>query len=163
VRVLKADATSNFVGRFNPHAEQLCISSIVLAELHVGAENAQRVAENLIGIEHFVARLSAVLDFDPAAAADFGGIRVALRTAPIGSLDTLIAAHARSQDLIVVTGNVGSFVGWSLGGHAVVLVGSVCGLALGAWLDISSSRIATLSRWPVAVGALVILAVAIFR
>jgi hypothetical protein len=58
---------------------------------------------------------------------------------------------------------LGSFVGWSLGGHAGVLVGSVCGLALGAWLDISSSRIATTSRWPVAVGALVILAVAIFR
>ena len=45
VRVLKADATSKLAGRFNRHAEQLCISSIVLAELHYGAENSQRVAE----------------------------------------------------------------------------------------------------------------------
>jgi tRNA(fMet)-specific endonuclease VapC len=109
VRVLKADATSKLVGRFNRHADQICISSIVLAELHFGAENSQRVAENLIGIEHFVARISAVLDFDAAAAADFGRIRVALRKIPISPLDTLIAAHARSRDLIVITGNVGEF------------------------------------------------------
>jgi tRNA(fMet)-specific endonuclease VapC len=109
VRALKADATSKLVGRFNRHAEQLCISSIVLAELHFGAENSQRVAENLISIEQFVARLSAVLDFDAAAAADFGRIKVALRKTPIGPLDTLIAAHARSRDLIVITGNAVEF------------------------------------------------------
>jgi tRNA(fMet)-specific endonuclease VapC len=109
VRTLKADATTPFAGHFNRHAEQLCISSIVLAELHYGAENSQRVAENLIGIEHFVARLSAVLDFDAAAAADFGRIKVALRNSPIGPFDTLIAAHARSRDLIVVTGNAREF------------------------------------------------------
>ena len=109
VRVLKSDATSKLAGRFNRHADQLCISSIVLAELHYGAENSQRPAENLAGIEQFVARLNAVLDFDAGAAADFGRIRTALRKTPIGPLDTLIAAHARSRDLIVVTGNVGEF------------------------------------------------------
>ncbi|MBX9925719.1 MAG: hypothetical protein K2Y05_05125 [Hyphomicrobiaceae bacterium] len=50
-----------------------------------------------------------MLDFDARAAADFGRIRTSLRRVPIGPLDTLIAAHARSQDLIVVTGNVGEF------------------------------------------------------
>jgi tRNA(fMet)-specific endonuclease VapC len=107
-RVLKSDATSKLAGRFNRHADQICISSIVLAEMHYGAENSQRVAENLAGIEQLVARL-AVLDFDAAAAADFGRIKAALRKTPIGPLDTLIAAHARSRDLIVVTGNVGEF------------------------------------------------------
>ena len=43
------------------------------------------------------------------AAADFGRIRTALRKEPIGPLDTLIAAHARSRNLVVVTGNVGEF------------------------------------------------------
>lgn len=109
VRVLKAGATTTMLGRFNRHAEQLCISSIVLAELHYGAENSARVAENLIGIENFVARLSAVLDFDAVAAAEFGRIKVALRHNPIGPFDTLIAAHARSRDLIVVTANTGEF------------------------------------------------------
>ncbi|MFM9938941.1 MAG: PIN domain-containing protein [Hyphomicrobiaceae bacterium] len=109
VRVLKADATTTLAGRFNRHAEHLSISSIVLAELHFGTENSRRVAENLTGIEHFVARLSGVLDFDAAAAADFGRIKVALRKNPIGPLETLIAAHARSHNLIVVTANVGEF------------------------------------------------------
>lgn len=109
VRVLKADVTSMLAGRFNGHAEQICISSVVLAELHYGAENSRRIAENLAGIERFVARLSAVLDFDPIAAADFGRIKVALRKAPIGPLDTLIAAHARSRDLIIVTANISEF------------------------------------------------------
>jgi tRNA(fMet)-specific endonuclease VapC len=110
VRVLKADATTSLAGRFNRHAGQICISSIVLAELHFGAENSRRVAENLAGLENFIARLSDVLDFDAAAAADFGRIRVALGRNPIGPIDTLIAAHARSQDLIVVTCNTGAFI-----------------------------------------------------
>lgn len=109
-RVLKSDGTSKLAGRFNRHADQICISSIVLAEMHYGAENSQRPAENLAGIEQLVARL-ALLDFDAAAAADFGRIRTALRKAPIGPLDTLIAAHARSRDLIIVTSNVSEFSG----------------------------------------------------
>ena len=109
VRVLKSDATSKLASRLNRYAEQICISGIVLAELHYGAENSQRIAENLAGIEQFVARLSAVLDFDATAAADFGRIKTALRKTPIGPLDTLIAAHARSRDLIVVTKHIGEF------------------------------------------------------
>ena len=109
IRAMRADATASLAGRFNRHAEQLCISTIVLAELHYGAENSQRIAENLIEIEQFVARLQSVLDFDAAAAADFGRIRATLRTNPIGPLDTLIAAHARSRDLIIVTGNISEF------------------------------------------------------
>ena len=127
VRVLKADATSTLVGRFNRYAEQICISSIVLAELHYGAENSQRVSENLIGIEHFVARLSAILDFDAGAAANFGRIKAALRKTPIGLLDTLIAAHARSLDLIVVTSNTREFT-------------RVPGLGVEDWGEVSSRR-----------------------
>ncbi len=109
LRVMRADATSTVVGRFNRHAEQLCMSSITLAELHFGAENSSRIADNLLEIELFVAQLQSVLDFDATAAADFGRIRAALRKTPIGPIDTLIAAHARSRDLIIVTGNVGEF------------------------------------------------------
>ena len=121
IRAMRADATSKLAGRFNRHAEQLCISTIVLAELHYGAENSTRIAENLQEIEQFVARLQDVLEFDSAAAADFGRIRALLRRTPIGPLDTLIAAHARSRDLIVVTNNVGEF-------------GRVPGLVVEDWL-----------------------------
>lgn len=109
IRAMRAGVPSQFAGRFNRHASQICISSIVLAELHFGAENSQRAAQNLEAIESFTARLEAVLAFDANAAADYGRIRVALRQTPIGPLDTLIAAHARSQDLIVVTANTGEF------------------------------------------------------
>ena len=109
IRAMRTDATSKFTGHFNRHAQQLCISSIVLAALHHGAENSQRVADNLSEIELFLERLQAVLDFDSLAAADFGRIKTLLRQKPIGPLDTLIAAHARSRALIVVTGNIGEF------------------------------------------------------
>lgn len=109
IRAMRADITSSLAGRFNRHAEQICISSIVLAELYYGAENSRHIADNLSQIEQFAARLQSILDFDPEAAADFGRIRAALRQTPIGPLDTLIAAHARSRDLIVVTGNLGEF------------------------------------------------------
>ena len=119
IHVMRADALSSLAGRFNRHAAQICTSSIVLAELHYGAENSAQIAENLNEIELFVERVP-VLDFDALAAADFGRTRVALCRTPIGPIETLIAAHARSRDLIVVTNNVGAF-------------GRVPGLAVEDW------------------------------
>ena len=122
IGAMRAGPTSRLSGRFNRHAEQLCISSIVLAELHYGAENSQRVADNLAEIQQFAARLQAILDFDAPAAAEFGRVRVALRGHPIGPLDTLISAHARSLGLVVVTENVAEF-------------GRVPGLQIESWKD----------------------------
>ena len=94
--------------RVNRHAEQLCISSLVLAELRFGAENSSRVADNLDTVEEFSARL-VVLSFDAEAASSYGRLRFLIKTQPIGALDMLIAAHARSADLIFVTDTVGEF------------------------------------------------------
>jgi tRNA(fMet)-specific endonuclease VapC len=60
--------------KFNTLAEQLCISSITLGELHYGAEKSARRAENLTAIEHFVARLD-VLPFGEKAAVHYGQVR----------------------------------------------------------------------------------------
>lgn len=109
IHAMRADPVSKLLGRFNRFSAQLCTSSIVLAELRHGAENSQRVPENLQKIDKFVASLQAVLDFDAAAAADFGRVKIALRKKPIGPLDTLIAAHARSRDLVLVTSNTREF------------------------------------------------------
>jgi tRNA(fMet)-specific endonuclease VapC len=109
IRAMRADPTSKLAGRLIRHSTQVCISSIVLAELRYGAENSQRIAENLLKIDKFLGRLPAVLDFDAAAAAYFGRIEVALRRTPIGPLDTLIAALALARDLIVVTSNTAEF------------------------------------------------------
>lgn len=96
--------------KFNAAAEQLCISSITLGELYYGAEKSARRAENLIAIDHFVARLE-VLPFADRAAAHYGQIRAELARAgtPCGPHDLQIGGHARSEGLIVVTNNMREF------------------------------------------------------
>ena len=92
--------------KFERLADQLCISSITLAELLYGAEKSLRRQENLETVAHFSGRLG-VQPFSEKAAAHYGQIRAELEQAgtPIGTHDMLIAAHARSENLIVVTGN----------------------------------------------------------
>ncbi|MGD0863976.1 MAG: tRNA(fMet)-specific endonuclease VapC [Rhizomicrobium sp.] len=96
--------------KFNRLAEQLCISTVTLAELHYGAEKSLRRLENLQAIEHFTARLD-VLEFSSKAAAHYGQIRTELERAgkPVGAHDMLIAAHARAEGLVVVTNNTREF------------------------------------------------------
>jgi tRNA(fMet)-specific endonuclease VapC len=96
--------------KFNSLAERLCISSITLGELYYGAEKSARRADNLIAVEHFVARLD-VLPFDAKAAAHYGQVRAELERAgtPCGPHDMQIGGHARSQGLIIVTNNMREF------------------------------------------------------
>jgi len=96
--------------KFNALADQLCISSITLGELHYGAEKSARRADNLIAIEHFVARLD-VLPFAEKAAAHYGQVRAELERAgrPSGPHDMQIGGHARSEGLIVVTNTMREF------------------------------------------------------
>lgn len=96
--------------RFNHAAEQLCISSVTLGELHYGAEKSARRQQNLQAIEQFVARLE-VLPFTAKAAAHYGQIRAELERAgaPCGPHDLQIGGHARSEGLVVVTNNLREF------------------------------------------------------
>jgi len=95
---------------FNANAARLCISSVTLAELIYGAEKSAKPAHNQSVVENFVARL-AVLDFNDAAASHCGQIRAGLERAgtPIGAYDLMIAAHARSRGLTIVTNNMREF------------------------------------------------------
>jgi tRNA(fMet)-specific endonuclease VapC len=96
--------------KFNALAEQLCISSITLGELHYGAEKSARRTQNLTAIGHFVARIE-VLPFGDRAAAHYGQLRAELERAgtPCGPHDMQIGGHARSEGLIVVTNNLREF------------------------------------------------------
>lgn len=95
---------------FNANAARLAISSITLAELIHGAEKSIRVSENLSVIEDFCSRLE-VLAYGAKAAQHYGAIRAALERSgtPIGVNDLHIAAHARSEGLVLVTNNVSEF------------------------------------------------------
>lgn len=95
---------------FNRHAGHMAISSITLAELIHGAEKSSKVAENLRVVEDFASRLE-VLPYGPKAAAHYGSIRAALEkiSQPIGINDLHIAAHARSEGLMLVTNHLSEF------------------------------------------------------
>lgn len=96
--------------RFNRFAEQLSISTVVVAELTYGAEKSARPAENLSAVEQFCANLE-VLPFSERAAHHYGRVRATLEQSgqPIGAYDLLIAAHARSEGLTLVTNNEREF------------------------------------------------------
>lgn len=91
---------------FNRHHGQLCISSVSLMELIYGAEKSAIPERNLAVVEGFAARLE-VLSYDEIAATHTGQLRAELARngTPIGPYDQLIAGHARSRGLIVVTNN----------------------------------------------------------
>ena len=95
---------------FKKHHGRMCISSITYMELVYGAERSSNPDRNLTSLEGFVARMD-VLPLDDSAAAHAGQIRAELARLgmPIGPYDQLIAGHARSQGLVLVTNNEKEF------------------------------------------------------
>jgi tRNA(fMet)-specific endonuclease VapC len=88
---------------------QLCISSIALAELRFGAETRRSPRLHRL-ISTFVDSVE-VVGFDQPAADRFAVVAASLarRGAPIGTLDTLMAAHALARGLTLVTNNTQHF------------------------------------------------------
>jgi len=86
------------------------ISSITLAELMYGVHKSLHQQKNKAALEEFVSPLE-IMSFDDDAAIHYGKIRAYLEKqgTPIGSLDTMIAAHAQSLNLILVTNNKKEF------------------------------------------------------
>lgn len=89
---------------------ELCISSITFAELLHGVEKSQAVERNRLALLLFLSKI-AILDFDSEAADEYGKLRADLerKGTPIGPMDMLIAGHAKSEQLIVVTNNTREF------------------------------------------------------
>lgn len=88
----------------------LCVSSITVAELWYGVEKSQHAAQNREALELFLMPL-VIMPFNKDAAISYGKIRAGLEAKgqPIGSLDTLIAAHALSLGFTIVTNNTREF------------------------------------------------------
>lgn len=88
----------------------LCISSITLAELEHGIAKSDYPEKNRVSLAKFLTILN-VLPFDEAAAREYGKICAYLQKkgTPIGTMDMLIAGHARSKDYTIVTNNVREF------------------------------------------------------
>ena len=97
--------------RFNAYVVgDIAVSSITVAELQFGVQRSQTPERNQPALDQFLLPLT-VVGFDQAAAVTYGQVRTSLERngRPIGPLDTLIAAHALSLKLSLVTNNVDEF------------------------------------------------------
>lgn len=88
---------------------EVCMSAITFAELRFGAD--KRRSRKLHRLIEVFARSVRVVPFDEEAASRFGALAAELARLgkPIGSFDTLIAAHALTLDLDLVTNNTKHF------------------------------------------------------
>ena len=88
----------------------ICLSSVTLAELEYGVQKSERKIQNSLALAEFLSPVE-IMPFDEKAAIEFGKIRAALEIKGnlIGEYDLMIAAHALSLDLILVTNNTREF------------------------------------------------------
>ena len=88
----------------------VCISVITKSELLYGVELSPRRQKDEAACKAFLRQID-VLDFPENAASHYAKIRVDLkaRGEMIGANDLLIAAHARSLGLVLVTNNTREF------------------------------------------------------
>ena len=85
------------------------VSSVTVSELAYGVAKSGS-ARNRAALDAFLTPLT-VIEYDTEAAFVYGELRSALerKGAPIGPLDLLIAAHALSRQLVLVTNNEKEF------------------------------------------------------
>lgn len=88
----------------------IAISSITLSELKYGVEKSMNRERNRLALAEFIVPFE-ILDFGVMATNEYGKIRADLEKqgSPIGCLDTLIAAHALSEKLTLITNNEKEF------------------------------------------------------
>lgn len=88
---------------------EIGLCSVVAAELAYGVAKSGST-RNRHALDLFLAPLT-ILPFDEAALWTYGDLRADLerKGTPIGSLDTLIAAHALSLQATLVTNNIREF------------------------------------------------------
>ena len=86
--------------------EDVCISSITYSELSYGVEKSEQTDRNRLALTLMLSNID-IEAFDAVAAEEYGDIRARLEKAgtPIGSLDMLIAAHAKALGCTLVTNN----------------------------------------------------------
>ena len=111
IRLLNRNRNELLIAKLRSlHPEQVCLSSIVKAELYYGAYRSRRRDENLALLEQFFSAF-ATLPFDQRCEKIYGQIRAELSHHGnlIGPNDLLIGATALAHKLTLVTHNVREF------------------------------------------------------
>lgn len=104
---------------------EIGISWVTLAELELGIAKSQYIEKNQVALDEFVLPLE-IANFDRDVARIYGRVRAMLekKGTPIGSLDTMIGAHALAQGATLATNNTKEF-------------SRIKGLTIVDWLDSS--------------------------
>lgn len=91
--------------------EEVCISSITLAELMYGVHKSQHQKKNKVALSNFLLPLE-IMPFDEQVTDYYGRIRSYLEKngTVIGPLDMMIAAHAQCLGVTLVTNNIKEFI-----------------------------------------------------
>ncbi len=90
--------------------DQVCISAVTYAELIYGVERSSSKRINRPIVNDFVQHLD-IIEWGKEAAERYGKVRAELEPAgtPIGAMDMMIAAHAKSIKAALVTNNQKQF------------------------------------------------------
>ncbi len=90
--------------------ELVAVSSVTTSELRYGVAKSAKQRQNAAALQKFFLPLS-LLSYDDEASQEYGRLRLHLEREgkSIGAMDTMIAAHALSLDLTVVTNNTREF------------------------------------------------------
>lgn len=99
--------SADLLRKFNRYTiGDIALSAIRVAELAYGVEKSAQPQKNRQALEQFLIPL-AIVDFDDRAVTMYGQIRATLEKGgmPLEPLDLLIAAHAMSLGLTLITNN----------------------------------------------------------
>lgn len=111
IYIIKRKPTEVFNRFLTCDVGDIGISTITIAELTYGTQKSQHRDKNQTALDQFLLPLE-IVDFDIAAAQVYGSIRAQLEKqgTPIGPLDFLIAAQARSMGVSLITNNEKEFL-----------------------------------------------------
>ena len=101
----------NVIERFRQTpVSDIGVSCITLSELEYGVLKSAKPEQNKLALAQFMAPIE-ICAYDDVAAQHYGKIRSYLEKqgTPIGSLDMLIAAHARALNSVLITNNETEF------------------------------------------------------
>ena len=114
------DGSDAVLNKFVEHSSEIFMSALCLAELQRGFDARLSAAALRRERHRLLLRYLPILPFDTAAAEAYGKIISQLGRIKAHDFDHMIAAHAISTRSILVTNNVGDFLG-------------IAGLALEDW------------------------------
>jgi tRNA(fMet)-specific endonuclease VapC len=110
IYIIKRQPAAVFKHFMEYQAGDIGISSVTLAELCYGVAKSAQRERNAEALDEFIIPLE-IVPFDEKVAPVYGSIRTAVEKAgkPLGSMDMLIAAHALTLGVPLVTNNVREF------------------------------------------------------